>query len=62
MWTDEAKYHVGQRVRKVGGDAEFTGIVTSVFRKLREPYGWRYTVEDDRGLVLIQSDKTLEPA
>ncbi len=55
------KFQLGEKVRKVGGDAEFEGTITAVFKKIRPPHGVRYCVEDDRGLVLIQSDKTLEP-
>lgn len=50
-------FSVGDQVEKVGGDAEFAGEVVCTFRKKNGAI--RYVVEDERGLLLIQSDKTL---
>ena len=52
------KFEIGNRVKKVGGDSNFEGIVVAAFSKLGGQR--RYVVEDNRGLLLIQSDKTLE--
>lgn len=48
----------GNHVRKVGGDYTFEGVVVSAFAKLAG--GWRYVVEDDRGVLHVYSAKNLE--
>lgn len=69
-------FAVGDRVTRKGSDYHFPGIVVACFRKLTadqhngiwraEPTampaagGWRYVIQDDRGTLFIQSDKTLE--
>jgi hypothetical protein len=50
-------FELNQRVRKVGGDYQFEGVVVSVFAKLSG--AWRYVVEDDRGVLHIYSAKNL---
>lgn len=69
-------FEVGDRVQRKGSDFHFPGVVVARFRKATEvehdlmwrslgvelvPSGpWRYVVQDDRGTLFIQSDKTLE--
>lgn len=61
MTTDiRPKFKEGDLVEKDGGDAEFKGEIACVFRKKNGAI--RYVVEDERGLLLIQSDKTLRAA
>lgn len=48
----------GSRVRKVGGDYTFEGVVVAAFTKLSGV--WRYVVEDDRGVLHVYSAKNLE--
>lgn len=48
-----------QKVRKVGGDYQFEGVIVCVFAKLSGAL--RYVVEDDRGVLHIYSAKNLEP-
>jgi hypothetical protein len=55
----EARFSVGDNVRKIGGDYTFEGVVVSVCRKLSGTI--RYVVEDDRGVLHVYSDKTLAP-
>lgn len=52
------EFKVGDRVRKVGGDARFEGVVVAAFRKLGGLV--RYVVEDARGLLMIYSAANLE--
>ncbi len=49
---------VGTKVRKVGGDYTFVGVVVAAFTKLSGKE--RYVVEDDRGILHIFSEKNLE--
>lgn len=51
-------FKLGDKVRKIGGDYTFEGIVVSVFKKLSGKE--RFVVEDDRGVLHIYSDKNLE--
>lgn len=50
-------FHVGDAVRKVGGDYRFDGVIVASFRKLSGED--RYVVEDDRGVLHIFSAKNL---
>lgn len=52
-------YAVGDHVQRAGSDYKFPGTVVAVFTKLNGQV--RYVVEDDRGTLFIQSDKSLEP-
>lgn len=52
------KFHIGNKVKKVGGDYQFEGVVVSVFLKLSGVT--RYVVEDDRGVLHVYSEKNLE--
>lgn len=52
-------YEIGDLVQRRGSDYKFPGTVVSVFRKLSGEV--RYVVEDDRGTLFVQSDKSLEP-
>jgi len=52
------KFNVGDVVDKKGGDYSFTGVVVAAFQK--QSGAWRYVVEDDRGLLLIHSETTIE--
>jgi len=54
----KTKYIIGDRVKKVGGDYTFVGIVVAAFCK--QSGAIRYVVEDDRGVLHIYSDKNLE--
>lgn len=54
-----AEFPVNLPVTKMGGDYSFEGIVVAAFQK--RSGAWRYVVEDDRGLLLIHSAKTLHP-
>lgn len=49
---------LGDKVKKIGGDYQFEGIIISVFNKLSGKI--RYVVEDDRGVCHIYSAKNLE--
>lgn len=52
------KFNIGDVVDKKGGDYSFTGVVVAAFQK--QSGAWRYVVEDDRGLLLIHSENTIE--
>jgi hypothetical protein len=52
-------YAVGDEVEKVGGDYRFAGTVVAVFRKRGGAV--RLVVEDERGLLMIYSEKNLSP-
>jgi len=52
-------YKVGDKVKKVGGDYTFEGVVVSVFEKLSGAV--RLVVEDDRGVLHVYSEKILAP-
>jgi hypothetical protein len=54
----EPTFHLGQRVRANGRDYQFEGTIQSVFRKRSDQI--RYVVEDDRGVLLVHSGRTLE--
>lgn len=56
---DPPAFSVGDRVQRKGSDYRFPGVVLAVFRKL-DGTSVRYAVEDDRGTIFIQSDKSLE--
>jgi hypothetical protein len=49
---------IGDRVRKVGGDYKFEGVVVSIFAKRSGIQ--RCVVEDDRGVLFIFNEKQLE--
>ena len=49
---------VGDKVRKVGGDYTFEGVIVAAFKKLSGVE--RYVVEDDRGVLHVYSFKNLE--
>lgn len=46
------------KVRKIGGDYTFEGVIVSVFEKLSGKI--RFVVEDDRGALHLYSEKNLE--
>lgn len=48
---------IGDRVKKVGGDYDFEGEVVAVFSKRSGVT--RVVVEDDRGVLMIYSEKNL---
>lgn len=48
---------IGDEVEKVGGDYSFHGIVRCVFAKASGAV--RVVVEDDRGILMIYSEKHL---
>jgi hypothetical protein len=52
-------YKVGDKVKKVGGDYTFEGVVVAVFEKLSGAV--RLVVEDDRGVLHVYSEKILAP-
>jgi len=49
---------VGDKVEKVGGDYQFSGTVVAKFKKLTGKV--RLVVEDDRGLLFMFNEKSLE--
>jgi hypothetical protein len=49
----------GDKVKKVGGDYQFEGVIVSSFQK--KSGALRFAVEDDRGVLHIYSEKNLEP-
>ena len=49
---------VGDKVKKVGGDYKYEGIVVAVIVKLSKRI--RYVVEDDKGMLFIFNNKSLE--
>lgn len=51
--------NIGDKVKKVGGDYRFDGIIVAKFNKLLGLE--RFVVEDDRGVLHIYSEKNLEP-
>jgi hypothetical protein len=54
------RFKLGDPVQRPhGSDYRFPGTVVAVFRKLSGEV--RYVVEDDRGTLFIQSDRTIEP-
>lgn len=53
----KSKFAKGDKVSKVSEDSTFHGVVVVAFRKLSGKV--RYIVEDDRGLLLIQSDNSV---
>ncbi len=58
MTSPIPKFWTGDRVRKVGGDYQYEGIVDSAFTK--QSGAWRYVVEDDRGALHIFNEAQLE--
>lgn len=48
---------IGSKVKKIGGDYSFDGIIVSKFNKLSGQE--RFVVEDDRGVLHIYSEKNL---
>lgn len=50
-------FKIGDKVKKVGGDYTFVGIVVAVFEKLSGVI--RLVVEDDRGVLHVYSEKIL---
>lgn len=55
-----ARFDVGDRVEKHGGDYTLIGHVVAVFAKRSGVV--RYVVEDERGILMIYSEKNLRPA
>ena len=55
----EMTFEIGDRVKKIGGDYEFEGVVVAAFDKLSGKR--RYVVEDDRGVLHIYSGWNLRP-
>jgi hypothetical protein len=55
---EKFNFVLGDKVRKIGGDARFEGTIVSVFLKLDNETE-RYVVEDDRGLLMIYSPRDL---
>lgn len=53
-----ARFLVGDKVKKVGGDYTFVGVVVARFTKLSGLI--RYVVEDDRGVLHVYNDRNLE--
>lgn len=53
----ETIFVMGDRVKKVGGDYTFEGVVVAAFTKLSGVA--RYVVEDDRGVLHVYSAKNL---
>lgn len=54
----EAKFSVGDKVHKVGGDYTFDSTIVAVFTKLSGKV--RVVAEDDRGILHVFSQKNLE--
>ena len=54
---EKLEFRVGNKVKKVGGDYTFEGIVVAAFLKLSGVS--RYVVEDDRGILHVYSGKNL---
>jgi hypothetical protein len=52
------KFWSGDKVRKVGGDYRFEGIIVAAFTKLSGAR--RCVVEDDRGILHIFSEAQIE--
>jgi hypothetical protein len=52
------KLQVGDKVKKVGGDYQFNGIIVARFTKLTGKV--RFVVEDSRGLLFIFNENGLE--
>ncbi len=52
------RFQVGDRVCKLGGDYTFDGVVVSAF--LKRSGQVRYVVEDDRGLLFIFNEQSLQ--
>lgn len=52
-------YKVGDRVRRRNSDYRFDGVVVAAFSKLSGAV--RYVVEDDRGILFVQSESSIEP-
>lgn len=52
------KFKEGDKVKKVGGDYSFEGIVVAAFFKLTGRD--RYVVEDDRGILHVYGPNNLE--
>lgn len=49
---------VGTKVKKIGGDYTFEGIIVARFAKLSGAI--RFVVEDDRGVLHVYSAKILQ--
>ncbi len=58
MRREATMHQTGDRVRKIGGDYRFEGVVVSVFAKLSGVR--RCVVEDDRGVLFIFNETQLE--
>ena len=52
------KFHIGDCVKKVGGDYKFSGTVVANFQKLSGVV--RYVVENDDGVLHVYSSKNLK--
>ena len=51
-------FKIGNKVKKIGGDYSFEGVVVAAFNKLSGAE--RFVVEDDRGVLHVYSAKNLE--
>jgi hypothetical protein len=54
------KFSVGDPVEKIGGDYTFVGVIVAAFCK--RSGAERYVVEDERGILMIYSEKNLRRA
>lgn len=54
----ELKFERGDKVKKVGGDYTYEGMVVSIITKRSGQT--RYVVEDDRGMLFIFNENSLE--
>jgi len=52
------KFKLKDKVRKVGGDYKYEGVVAGIVYKKSGQI--RYVVEDDRGMLFIFNEKGLE--
>lgn len=55
---NKMQFVVGDKVKKVGGDYVYDGVVVASFRKLSGVI--RLVVEDDRGMLFIFNENNLE--
>ncbi len=54
----ELKFERGDKVKKVGGDYTYEGSIRSIIHKNSGQI--RYVVEDDRGMLFIFNENSLE--
>ena len=58
MENDQPLFKIGDKVKKVGGDYTFEGIIVAVFKKLSGKI--RIVIEDDRGILHIFSETNIQ--